>query len=373
MSRLDGGPVEVGGRARWFPADYAGARATFLERCAAAGADVTSLRHPTHTTPDGEPLHTDVAVLGDPGAPRAFVAMSGTHGVEGLGGSGCQSAFLAEGGAASLPDGVVLVLVHAVNPWGVAHLRRTNEDNVDLNRNFVRHGEEEPPPNPRYEELHPHVLPDDWDGPAHAAANQAIAAALVEWGGREVQEALTSGQYTRPDGLFYGGDRPTWSNRTWRAVLDRWVAGRTHVAFVDLHTGLGPYGVGEVIFRARYDGGGLERARRWYGDVTSSEEGSSVSTVIGGTTHSAVVDAAPDAEITTITLEFGTRSGRDVLSALRADNWLEHRGAPGSPVAAQIKAQLRDAFYPDEDGWKELVAARAVEVLGNGIAGLASA
>ena len=30
-------------------------------------------------------------------------------------------------------------MIHALNPFGFAHLRRANEDNVDLNRNFVDH------------------------------------------------------------------------------------------------------------------------------------------------------------------------------------------------------------------------------------------
>src|SRR5262249_1170126 len=34
-----------------------------------------------------------------------------------------------------------LVLIHAINPFGFFALRRVNEDNVDLNRNFLVTGE----------------------------------------------------------------------------------------------------------------------------------------------------------------------------------------------------------------------------------------
>jgi hypothetical protein len=216
------------------------------------------------------------------------------------------------------------------------------------------------------------VLPDDWGGPAYQAANHALLEAIIEWGATEMQEALTRGQYTRPEGLFVGGDRPSWSNRTWRAILEQHAAGRSRVAFVDLHTGLGPFAVGEAIFRARYEDGGLDRARRWYGEVTSSEQGTSVSTVIGGTTHAAVVDAAPDAEVTTITLEFGTQPGREVLTALRAANWVDRRGDRASDLGAEADRLMLDAFYPDDDTWREAVVARALDVLARGIAGVAS-
>jgi hypothetical protein len=34
------------------------------------------------------------------------------------------------------PD-VTLVFIHAVNPYGFHHDRRVNEDNIDINRNFL--------------------------------------------------------------------------------------------------------------------------------------------------------------------------------------------------------------------------------------------
>ena len=63
---------------------------------------------------------------------------SGVHGVEGFFGSAVQLAWLSRQAAGERPpnDGAV-VLIHAVNPYGFAKLRRTNEDNVDLNRNYL--------------------------------------------------------------------------------------------------------------------------------------------------------------------------------------------------------------------------------------------
>ena len=36
-----------------------------------------------------------------------------------------------------MPEDVAIVLVHALNPFGFAWRRRWNENNVDLNRNFL--------------------------------------------------------------------------------------------------------------------------------------------------------------------------------------------------------------------------------------------
>ena len=74
-----------------FAPDYASARAAFLAAAAAAGATLESRPHP-HTGLQGETLSLDVAWLGPRQASRVLLSLSGTHGVEGLYGSGCQVA-----------------------------------------------------------------------------------------------------------------------------------------------------------------------------------------------------------------------------------------------------------------------------------------
>jgi len=152
-----------------------------------------------------------------------------------------------------------------------------------------------------------------------------------------------------------------WSNRVWRDVVRQFVARFARVAYIDLHTGLGDRGRGEPIFRGGRDRSALDRARDWYGDaLTQSEDGTSSSTPIGGNTASALADELPgDTELTAITLEFGTEPGIAVLTALRADNWLYHRGHPRSPEAEQVRRLMSAAFHVDDPAWERAVLAEA--------------
>ena len=111
-------------------------RERFLSAARMADASMTEWLHPLKG-PREETLVTDVAVLGDPCAPSRLVVLSGTHGVEGFHGSDCQIALLDSLRTHGVPEGVSVVIVHLVNPWGTAWLRRVTEDNVDLNRNYV--------------------------------------------------------------------------------------------------------------------------------------------------------------------------------------------------------------------------------------------
>jgi len=341
----------------YFSETYLVARERFRAAARAAGASTTEHVNPVGLGPDGESLSTDVAWIGDPTASRLLFAVSGTHGVEGYCGSACQLRLLT--GGLELPPDTAVLLVHALNPHGFAYSRRVNEDNVDLNRNFVDHAN--PPANPDYAEVHRWLVPGDWSGPARAEADAALGELAGSRGLRWLQSAVTAGQWTHPDGLFYGGAKRAWSRNVLDEVVAKHVRGRARVGYIDLHTGLGERGVGEPIFRGGRDAGALDRASAWYGpELTRSEDGTSSSTPIIGNTATLVADVLDgDEELTAITLEYGTQPGFEVLAALRADNWLSQSTTAAPEVHDSIKRQIREAFYPSAPDWRDAVIARA--------------
>jgi|SRR5450756_23197 len=353
-----------------FAETYARARSLFLNAAAARSARVESFRNPHGTGSDEELLYTDVAVLGPARPARLLLCVSGTHGIEGFAGSAIQASLLRDGFGTGAPRDLGLVMVHALNPWGFAWLRRVNEDNVDVNRNFVDH--RQPPENARYEDVHAALAPASWDEDKRDRADELLTGYAGRQGMLALQAAVTGGQWTHKDGLFYGGARPVWSHQTLRTIASRYVAGVPRIGYVDLHTGLGRRGWGEPIFRGGPDPGALGRARAWYGDdLTMSDDGSSSSTPITGNTASLVASLLRDGQrLTAITLEFGTLSGTEVLAALRADNWLHMRSGLSRSQAKTIKQAMREAFYPDDPGWRDMVWNRASTVLGQTIRGL---
>ncbi|MDZ7839747.1 MAG: M14 family metallopeptidase [Gammaproteobacteria bacterium] len=351
-----------------FSADYAKARDRFRKAAADAGVRVDEYANPNAEGPAGEKLTTDVARFGERRAPRVLFVTSATHGVEGFCGSGGQVALMRSGLLASLPENVVVVLVHAINPYGFAYLSRTTEDNVDLNRNFIDFSAPLPDSG-AYDEVHPFLLPEDWDGPARLASEEAMARYIAAKGLWAFQCAVTGGQYSHSDGLFYGGTAPSWSHRTFKTLIGEHATDATHVALLDFHTGLGPYGYGEPITTGTADE--KARARRWYGDdATDPDAGSSTSAPIRGHLSEAFADVVPGARSASVALEFGTVPVPDTLAALRADNWLRFRGDRESGAGRIIKQRNRDTFYCDFDDWRAMIAARGIEIAGRAVAGL---
>lgn len=353
----------------FFSPDYRTARDKFLDAAAAAGARIETFENPA-PAPDGKPVFTDVALLGNDSAENVLLANSATHGVEGFCGSGVLVGWLRTGEWRDLPQRVRAVLIHAINPHGFAWVRRVTEDNVDLNRNFGDHGGAHPA-NPEYDALHPYLMPEFWDEESLAACERAFAEFVAKHGEFALQEAIARGQYEHADGVFYGGRENTWSNKTLRDILDHFVKGARRVAFLDFHTGLGPYGTAELIAAASPGSELWDRLVGWYGNgVASPAAGNSSSASLVGTIGGCVRRTLAGAEVTSVTVEYGTYPVREVLRALMADNWLHLKGDLDSELGRAIKAEVRDHLYPDEDDWKELVYVRARQLLRRAVRGL---
>ena len=356
-----------------FSASYRQARVKFLEAAAIAGLTVDSRIHP-ELGRDGETLAMDVALDGPANAERLLIVSSACHGVEGFCGSGVQVFALhdADWRALARERGVAVLYVHALNPHGFSHIRRATHENVDLNRNFQDFSKPLPV-NEAYRALHPLLLPAHW--PPDQANTAAVGQFVASQGVQALQAAVTRGQHEFADGLFFGGTAPTWSNVTLRQVLREHAGKASQIGWIDLHTGLGPSGIGERICACRDDAAALARARAWWGSegaqVTSIYDGSSTSAFLTGLMCNSIYDECPAAEYTGMAMEYGTLPPLEMMQALRAAHWLNlHRDAPVE-LADQIRQQTMDAFYVDTDAWKGQVISQARQALFQAAQGLA--
>jgi predicted deacylase len=352
---------------RHFHSRYAPARAAFLAAATANGARLEHHVHPLRGI-DGEALAADVAVFGSDDAEGVLLLHSGTHGVEGHCGSGIQHALLTARGPMerAVASGLRVVLLHAINPWGFSWSRRVTEDNVDLNRNF-RDFSAPAGPDPDYEAVHPLLLPAKW--PWDEANRAAIGAWIQANGPARWQHAITHGQRIRPDGLFFAGHAPTWSNRTMHAVLARHAGSARMLYWIDVHTGLGPSGVGEMIYAGRDVEADLRRTRACWGDrVTSVYEGSSSSARIDGQIGNAAYETCPRAALATIALEFGTWPLEQMLDALRFEQWVRLNAADDAALCDEARSTMRRMFHVATDAWHEAVVEQGIDAFERAVA-----
>lgn len=346
---------------KYFSTTYADARAKFLAAARHASADLAAHTHPLRG-PAGEELAIDIAWLGPEDAESVLVMSSATHGVEGFCGSAAQTAWLHDGGAAQRPEQVAVLLIHAVNPHGFAWLRRVNEDNVDLNRNWIDFSQPLPE-NAGYDQLKNAISLREWNAETLARAENELRAYAGEHSDRELQAAVTGGQWNDPQGVFYGGQSPTWSRRTLTAILTKRLQRARYVAILDYHTGIGPYGCCERIVPAPSGDGSIARAAAWFGvGNTHPGDEASASAAVRGDSLTGAARLLPHVQVTAMALEFGVAPLWTMLNAVRADCWLHAHGRLNSERADSIKAQLKAAFCADDPVWEGMVLGQSLSI-----------
>ena len=355
-----------------FSLSYAEARAKFLEAAQAARLDVSSypLNLPGR---DGEVLAVDATWQGPRSAAKLLLLTSGVHGVEGFCGSGAQASLLRDESwmeRANAGDLAVLY-VHGLNPHGFSHIRRVTEENVDLNRNF-QDFDKPLPSNSAYCKLHPLLLPSTW--PPTLSNRAALLALMATQGMRRLQTAISGGQYEIPDGMFFGGTEPTWSNLTLRQLLRENTANVKQLAWIDLHTGLGRTGQCEHIFMGHNDDvESYARANAWWGKgapLTHAGSAASGSALLTGQVWNAALQECPTAQFTGLCLEFGTKPLLEVADALRGDHWLHFHPEAPAALMTSIKRRFFEAFFVDTEEWKRNVVTEVHAAMAQALDGL---
>ncbi|MBM3545633.1 MAG: DUF2817 domain-containing protein [Alphaproteobacteria bacterium] len=342
-----------------FSRTYAEARHRFHLAAEINGSKVKVYKHPL-TGPKGEEMASDVVWLGKLDAKAVMVVTSGVHGPELFCGSGAQIDALLDLDITRYGD-VAMLLVHAVNPYGTAWLRRTNEDNIDINRNFADFTKPRPV-NPGYEELADDFVPRDASEATWKAADARIKAYGEKHGLPALAIAQSGGQYTRPDGWFYGGTGPTWSRKTMESIVSDYnLKNRKLVAAVDFHTGAGPFGYCEPIYSGDPAHPGRDRLQRWIGPaMTIQRDGKSATPPQQGLS-SELWEKRCGLNSGYVSFEYGTVPHHEVINSLRAEHVLHKQGKNDWHDASvqAVKQRLLNAFAPDHASWREMVVSQA--------------
>lgn len=319
-------------------------------------------------SPPGGGLHTDCAWLGARTASHVLVLIGGTHGIEGFTGSAVLLDLLTRL-PAQLPESLAILCIHALNPWGYAWHRRCDAEGIDLNRNFIDFSQPLPA-NPGYRELRAALFDEDT-----ARRQQVLAQYRRQHGQTAYEIAVSGGQYTDPVGPFFGGTAPAHGRRTIETLIHDFRLAQRRLAVIDVHTGLGAYGYGEIICDHAPDSAGAATARAWYGaECTLPALGTSSSVPKLGLLDYAW-HAIMQAESCFITLEFGTLPTENLFDVLLRDHRFRARHGTqpvDHPDFPALVDALRAHFCPSDPDWRSQVLQRARTVTDRALEGLLS-
>lgn len=317
----------------FFSPDYHSARARFRSGVLANSGQIESILLDAKS-PHGEDLTIDIGCFGSPEPRRVFIHSSGLHGVEGFAGSAIQAAWLEDGMPNLPPDGAI-ILVHAMNPFGMAWLRRVNENNVDLNRNFLGSEEAYAGAPESYAAMNSLLNPES--PPTYDFFRLRAACKVLRHGMPAFRHAVTAGQYDFPRGLFFGGRQHEQETRRFQLYISGKLAHADRVVALDVHTGPGRFGE----------------------DVLEPVDLVQTRGALGGL----YLRMFPGAQVHFAVQRFGVCNRLKAFAALRSENRRRHYGGgkAGRP-------DLLEVFCPSDRKWREKVLAGGKEVIAQSIA-----
>jgi hypothetical protein len=336
-----------------FSGDYYTARNKFREL-----ADALKLRQAAHPVDDTD-LTIDVATTESNGSAATLIISSGLHGVEGFLGSAIQLQLMRQWLETDLPQNVRVVFVHSLNPFGFASVRRWNESNVDLNRNFMLPGEPYSGCAETYHRLqsllNPETPPSRWD----LFYLQAIGV-VVRHGMSKVKQAIAEGQYEYPQGLFFGGNRLEQTALIVQQEFDNWLADSERVVHLDVHTGLGKYATYKLLIDYQLSDIQLSTLQNCFGvEQIEVSDAAKVAYAANGGWSRWCVAQKPSIDYTYLCAEFGTLGPIKILNRLRRENQAHFYCDPNDSRFARAKTDLKESFCPSDPRWRKAVLAQA--------------
>jgi len=294
---------------------------------------------------------------------RLLVLTTGLHGIEGIVGADVLRLLVEEYLPRLDPASTGLLLVHALNPWGMHHRRKVNAGNVDLNRNFLLPDEPyDPDFNGDYGLLGDFLGPRrPLDAPPLSATRFLfrLARAMQRYGAAVIQRAALLGQYGDPQGMYYGGAAPAEEARLMIELLQAVVPAFASATLLDVHSGFGPPQQMLLVHPTREPRPVDELRRRFgYPHVLKSDDrdfyamrGDMIDSLYGR-----AGELWPGTRFYASAFEFGTLGGSAValarsLRAMVHENQAHHHGARTRSAARWARREFEALYVPRDPAW----------------------
>lgn len=362
-----------------FPENYEDSRLRFRQNLSLVRAQWPSAALNHHALADHEDLTIDW--ISGPGLKenaRLLLFTTGEHGIEGYVGSAMLQRFIQAYLPLLNPDDTGMLLVHAINPWGMKYKRRTNATNVDLNRNFVISLDDiDTAFNPDYTSLDAFLNPEKpvrgyfFDNLVFLTR---LSAYTLTIGLSTLRRTALLGQYRHPKGLHAGGECLQEETRVLMDLYRKAYAQYAYIVHLDMHTGYGPRYQMSLVNSALDPTSSAEYTRRFdYPLVVAAtaEEFYAIRGDMIDYIYAMVQREFPDKRFYATSFEFGTYglSTGALIKTLRSmifENQVHWHGASNSGLQNRIQHDFQELFFPEEEKWRAKAVADADQAF-NGI------
>jgi len=296
---------------------------------------------------------------------KLILITTGLHGVEGFVGAAMLDLFLKEFIPQLDPELTGIKLVHVINPWGMANIRRVNQNNVDMNRNFMINQEEfQDDSNPDYHKLNStlnpqHPLKEFWL--EDLGFIQKVVSNLSREGIKSLRGAVMLGQPYYPEGLYFSGKEYQPETVILKDLIKRCFSEYEEVLHIDMHTGYGPHDQMTIVNSPAEERLSAQLTQEFnYPLILSSDPDQFYSM------HGDMIDwsyKVKESEFPAVkhygtAFEFGTY-GDGILKEIKSlrtmiyENQTVHHGARSEKLSNWTRDEILEMYFPHSSQWRE--------------------
>ena len=343
-----------------FQKDYISAKKKFSELVNKANFDKVIEAKIEGLDPMGNELSTIIAIK-SPNAKKILIHSSGVHGVEGFSGSAVQCKLI-ENMNSWVNEEICVVFIHIVNPWGMAWNRRVNQNNVDLNRNFIENGGHKGTPH-NYDKISPWI---NKKAPPKITDFYWLKALslLIKYGNTSLKQCIAEGQYEDENGIFYGGKK---LEKEFENILDALgdiPLGKDVGMIIDMHTGLGKFGIDSLIVSENGASFEISELKSVFGSKIEEASTEGVSYTNRGGYPEGIMATWNNVKWGAITQEFGTYGEKGMLKKVIDENRLSQwSGLTQKQLCNHpIRMKFAKSFNPNNKKWRDLILEEGVNL-----------
>lgn len=251
-----------------------------------------------------------------------------------------------------------------MNPWGMKNKRRVDENNIDLNRNFIEGSEAFKIANPDYLKINSFLNPAESVSINFFQRFGFLARSIqliIQFGIEPLRKSILIGQYSESKGLYYGGTAVSYLKHKVDELLKTTLASYKKILWIDLHTGYGEKGKLHLLandenskegqrLKARFkdqkiDFGNQKNFYKSTGDLAAYLNSKSSSTQ----------------EITALVFEYGTMDSQKTLGSIESLRRmvLENQGVQNGYLTDESRFKtfelFQEQFFPQDSEWKKSI------------------
>lgn len=360
-----------------FPFSYTVSRMRFRERLPGIAERWRNAVLEQHKLTDHPDLSIDwIWAEANQTTEKMLVFTTGEHGVEGIVGSAMLEFFCRKYLPKIDPETTGLLLVHAICPWGMANRRRTNANNVDLNRNFVWDPDQiDPEFNPRYRDIEDFLGTTGKIGPVWLERLGFLTeylAELARMGKDKFWAAKILGQYAFPKGIHYGGTEVQEEVRVLTGLYRQAFEASSKILHLDMHTGYGPRYQMTIVnspLEPKSSAEFIEELGYPLVAAMTPEEFYEVRGDMIDYVYLLRDNEFPDTELYATAFEFGTFGESHWekfrhMQAMVLENQLTWYGAVSQGIEQKVRQEFLESFSPSEERWRQKAVADADQAFG---------